>query len=750
MHEIAKVLALIAREQGLALCDVSAGLRSEVDRLTDAHGRIKDGALRVAEVHPEIAVLEELARFSFLATVAAIGSYSGQGSLRYTPVQLIALKLCAYQLSIQFLRPTEEALTAFREQLEDGPIANALRWVDAPVLDVPCGFGKSESAKGFLIASAVLFQEGRLGVDHYPGVLFAVDLTDELESVYNSLSDSLNRAGLKASEWLGVFHTLEERKIQPIEREDCSKYPILLMCAQQLQARAKEARKIPFAVGAKPFMQVGEKGERALVIKDETLHVTECYVADLNAIRHTTYTLCHQPTAAIKRVMDKNQWLQGFLVELEQNLVAIADELEDDPAHSVRLCKVPAMDERLAGSTKVLAAKLKKSHFAISSTLNMLAEIGSFIDLQVALHKRGDESTVVCKSVPCWPEEIESVVTLDANWSADLLSSASNRYSRSRLMDLVKVPSHKLKDMTALRVHMAAGPCGSEAMTDAVKRRRLGKAIVDEILRIYRSTSERALVFTFLPGFRGGVELNHASWLRKWLIRAGIPSDLICTNRDELQPWHRVAIDTWGRHKATNAYVLFENVFLLGLIQQPALGLQMHSWSEAGQSDEGVEALPWDLVELRRSQMACDFIQAAMRGSARRSADGSCIPMNLFCQIWDPGSRPMEFVRLTRQVLGNYQLLNWEGVGQPVLPVMTGEEEVIQVVLDLMDTTTPGKDGSRTVSFMAAKAELRRRTKRSISSPTWQKRRTKASLELEKQGVATKGRSWVVTAGKAL
>lgn len=729
--------------------NAAPGLESEIDRLTDTHGRIRGAARRVAEVHPGIATLEELTRLSFLATVAAMASYSGQGPLRYTPVQLIALKLCAYQLAIQFLRPSDEALAAFRDELKGGPIADALRWVDAPVLDVPCGFGKSESAKGFLIASAILFQEGGLGVDRYPGVLFAVDSTDELESVHRSLSGSLNRAGLKASEWLGVFHTLEDRKIQPIERDECPKYPILLMCAQQLQARAKEARRIPFAVGAKPFMQIGEHGKRALVIKDETLHVTECYVTDLNAIRHTAYTLCHQPTAAIKRVMDKNKWLGGFLVELEENLVAVADELQNDPAHSVRLCKVPAMDERLAGSTKVLANKLRKSHFAISSTLSMLAEIGSVIDLQVALHKRGEESTVVCKSVPCWPEEIKSVVTLDANWSADLLSSASNRYSRSRLMDLVKVPSHKLKDMAALRVHMAAGPCGSEAMTDSVKRRRLGKAIVDEILRIYRTTSERALVFTFLPGFRGGVELNHATWLRKWLIRAGIPADLICVDRDELQPWHRVAIDTWGRHKATNAYVLFENVLLLGLIQQPALGLQMHSWSEAGESNEGVKVLPWDLVELRRSQMVCDFIQAAMRGAARRSSDGGCIPMNLYCQIWDPGSKPMEFVRLSRQVLGNYELVNWEGVGQPVLPVVSREEEVKQVVLDLLDAATPDKDGMKVVSFMAAKAELRRRTKRSISSPTWQKRRTRASMELEKQGVATRGRSWVVAAGGA-
>ena len=229
-------------------------------------------------------------------------------------------------------------------------------------------------------------------------------------------------------------------------------------------------------------------------------------------------------------------------------------------------------------------------------------------------------------------------------------------------------------------------------------------------------------------------------------MRAGVQSDEICMDRDELKPTHRVAFETWGRHKTTNAYVDFSNVLLLGVLQQPAIGLSMQSWAEAGEPQEGVEALPWNEAELRRSQMVCDFVQAVLRGCARRVEYGKCLPMNVYAQVWDPGTDPAAFDRECRRLLGNYQLLNWEGVGEPFVrgPEARRHRDLEDVVVQLLSKATAGDDGMRAVSFVAVKAELNSRTGKKIGRDTWQRRRADASAELVNHGITELGRSWAI------
>ena len=697
--------------------------------------------------YPEVEAVERLARAGYLQTLHAIGQYEGLELPRYEPLQLMALKMAAYQLAIHLLRPSEDALAAWRDVVGPGRVANALTWSEAPVLDLPCGNGKSQTGQGTVVASVELFTKGELGED-YPGVLFVLDSTEELEATHQAMARALEEKGIPARQWLGVFHTLQGKAITTVKRENCWRYPVLLICSQQLQARAKEVRRDPSAVGAKPFLSLGNGKQRQLVIKDETLHTTEAHVIDSKLIENACYSLCHNPTTALQTKLHGMTSFQKFLVDLEQSIRQTVIDLGDQEQWAVRTCEVPPMDEAVSQQAKVLTKKLCKSHRDIAKCVEILGEIGSVIDLEVAAHKQGDKSIVVCKSIQSWPKEIQNVVTLDANWSADLLSKASNRYTRSRLLDVIAASPSELKDMSRLRVHLAKGACGRDAMLDAKKRRSLGKAIVKEVSRIHSTTREKCLIFTFLPDYSDGRIVNHQVWMRDWLIRAGIPRDEICLERDELKPSHRVAIETWGRHKSTNAYVDFGNVLMLGILQEPALGLLMHGWSESGSSDDGVKALPWDVNEIRRSQMVCDFIQALFRGSARRTEYGKCLPMNVFAQVWDPARDINAFIEMSRQILGNFQLVEWPGVGQPLFGTAAGKQgvrhaDIEDVVLQLLAKAEPGEDGRQVVSFMAAKQEWLRRTGKTISNPTWQKRRARVSEELEKRGVVVEGRSWV-------
>lgn len=701
---------------------------------------------KLKQRHPVVAQVERLAKESYLQAMRTIGEYSGLELPRYSPYQMLALKLAAYQLAIHLLKPSEEALEGWQALVGNKRIAEALRWVERPVLDLPCGLGKSESGKALVVASLVLHTKGELGSADYPGVLFALDSTDELETTYWSLLSGLKAHGIDGSSLIGVFHGLKDRRVVPLaDRDQCSAYPVLLICSQQLQARAKEARRLPFAVGATPFLKLANGGQRQLVIKDETLHTTSAHVFDVCAIEQASFQLSRRPLDEHKGLLKGNEDIQQFLVELEASLLAAVAELEKVDGIAIKRCKVPPMDEWMAHRIKPLAKKIAKGNRALARLMNTLADIASVVDLEVAIHRRGANQMVACKTIPCWPEEINNVVTLDANWSADLLSQASPRYTRSRLLGVMQLPASELKDMSRLKMHLASGPCGHNAMLEADKRRKIGRVIAREVARIHSTTRERCLIFTFLPDWNGNQKVNYAQWMKEWLMRAGIPGDEICMDRDELKPTHRVAFETWGRHKTTNAYVDFSNVLFLGVLQQPAIGLSMQGWAEAGEPDAGVEALPWNEAELRRSQMVCDFVQAVLRGAARRVEYGKCLPMNVYAQVWDPGRSPAAFDRECRRLLGNYQLLNWDGVGEPFIkgPEVRRHRDLEDVVLQLLSKAKTNDEGMQAVSFVAVKAELNRRTGKAIAQKTWQKRRAEVTAELEKQGITEQGRSWV-------
>lgn len=92
----------------------------------------------------------------------------------------------------------------------------------------------------------------------------------------------------------------------------------------------------------------------------------------------------------------------------------------------------------------------------------------------------------------------------------------------------------------------------------------------------------------------------------------------------------RVKFLTWGNHAATNAYSHIQNVILAGtLFNRPsyyeALGMLAASHSAEDGLYSGVRAKQIEVGESRHM-----ILQAACRGSVRRSHDGTCAPCSLY------------------------------------------------------------------------------------------------------------------------
>jgi hypothetical protein len=406
----------------------------------------------------------------------------------------------------------------------------------------------------------------------------------------------------------------------------------------------------------------------------------------------------------------------------------------------VETIELPPMDEALAGDAATAAGLLLDGNANSASTLNSLAEVGSTTDLQAALHRKSTGAAVMCKSVPTWPAELNHVVVLDANWSADLLSQSSSVFERASILELAQTTSAQLKGMQQLRIHLAEGPSGRGAMQQPKVRDQLIRNICKEVKRIESETPDQILIFVFKPD-----RCDYSKDMKSKLIKyTGLKDGQICIGEEGFNATHRVAIQTWGLHKATNTFATCRHIFFLGVLQQEGFKLQVGSWAEQQKYDQPLCDLPWDVNELRRSQICCDVNQALMRGSARNTIDGKADRCDVYLQLEDPARDPKALVDVLRKLLGNFSLKEWriEGATRQRLPSFFPDLIRDVVIEKLNDAQASGKPEK--VSFSVIKNEVlaRQAKKKTLADNTWQKYRLQASESLQAAGVLELGRSW--------
>lgn len=678
--------------------------------------------------HPELRALIALSRRAAGETVESISRYPQTGARGerglFTELHRDALELCCMALSMHLLRPGPEGLKSLAKVLPASG-HHLSRWVPRPVLDLPPGTGKTESAKSVMLVSLAMHKAGELP-GPYPGVLFLADDVAQLEAV----ASDLEGRGLVFGTDFGVYHTKPRSRI--VEIEQCPELPIVLATVQQLQSRVKKQRQgLRGLKGIDPLVVMASRRKRALVVKDEQLlGIATHYFSPENL------QLAHH-TLQLNSVTSKNAHfnpLREFMAQVDASIAsAIAEGMCPG---EVKRVEMPPMDDALALIAKQAADELDQEQTA-HSVFGSLNVMGSVSDLGLTIHGR-KTSQVICKAVPWWPyEEVPEFVTLDANYRADLMTQSVRKHERASMLEILEAKPEDLKSMHNLRVHVSDGIAGSRGQggRSDLANQKARASYVDLIVRtavpIYKRTPRRILVFTFTDS--GTV--RYRDELKAAFIAAGIPGEAIHYGADGIEPHHRVVLQTWGLHTSSNAFVSCSAVFFLGILRYAPEDMQLTNWG--CQQDEvlPLSQLPWSVAALDRSMIVCNVAQAILRAAARATVEGMCPECDAYLILKDPGGSWPAMEREMRKLLGNFTLMPWEKASSRRQRMSQLDEVIVEEVLAQFDEANP----PAMVKFAAIKRAVADRIGGAPSESTWSKYRRMADAALIDSGVIVNG-----------
>lgn len=683
--------------------------------------------------HPGLRALTALSSRAKDETVESIRRYPQTGARGerglFTDLHLIALELCCMALATHLLRPGPEELKSLAKVLpKSGYRLN--RWVPRPVLDLPPGTGKTESAKAVMLVSLAMHKSGELP-GPYPGVLFLADDVAQLEAV----AGDLEGRGLVFGTDFGVFHTKPRSRI--VEIEQCPELPIVLTTVQQLQSRVKKQRQgLGGLKGIDPLVAMANRRKRSLVIKDEQLLGIETHYFSPENLQLALHTL--QLNSATRRDTQFDP-LREFMAQVETSITSAMAEGMCPGA--VKLVEMPPMDDNLALVAKQAADALEHEQTA-HSVLGSLSVMGSVSDLGLTIHGR-KSSQVICKAVPWWPyEDVPEFVTLDANYRADLMTQSMQKHERASMLEIIDAKPEDLKSMHNLRVHVSDGIAGSRGQggRSDLANQKTRASYVDLIVRtavaIYKRTPRRILIFTF----NDSGTVRYRDELKAAFIVAGIPKEAIHYGADGIESHHRVVLQTWGRHTSSNAFVSCCAVFFLGILRYAPEDMQLNSWG--CQQDEALplSQAPWSVTALDRSMIVCNVVQAILRAAARATVEGKSPECDAYLILKDPGGSWPAMEKEMRKLLGNFTLMPWEKASTRKQRMSHLDAVIVEEVLARIG------ESSSSVKFAVVKAAVAGRIGGVPSESTWSKYRRLADAALINSGVVVNGtgaKGWV-------
>ena len=676
---------------------------------------------------PRLGQMLALGRRACEGTLQSIARYPQSGARGeqglFTELHRNAVELSCAALAMHLLRPSEEALKGLgRVFVKSG--AGLSKWIPRPVLDLPPGTGKTESAKALMIQSIEMHRAGELP-GPYPGVLFLANEVVQLEAV----AEDLEARGLVFGQDFGVFHTRPGG--QKVKISDCPSLPIVLATVQQVQARVKKMRRgLVEMDGIGPLVTMEGDRKRSLIIKDEQMLGVDTHYFSPESLRIAD---------ALLRLGGKvkNEPAFDSLREFVAQVLALIDEalISDMRAGEVRTVQMPPMDEELAAIAEQAASVLVDERSA-HEVLMSLSIMGSVSDLGLTIHGKA-KSQVICKAVPWWPyEHVPEFVTMDANFKADLMTQSMKRHERASLLGLLKAKPEDLKSMHALRVHVSEGIIGSRGqggrsdLSNARSRASYIDLIVRTAVPIYKKTPKRILVFTF----KDSGSINYREEIRAAFIKAGIAAEAIHFGSKGIKPEHRVIIETWGLHVSTNAFVSCSAVFFLGILRYAPEDMQLASWGCHQDEELPLSSLPWSVAELDRSMIVCNVAQAVLRAAARATVEGMCQECDAYMILKDPGNNWPAMEREMRKILGNFTLLPWEKATTRKQRVSQLDQLIEQEVL-----ARAAAEGCGLITFASVKRAVIGRVGNEIAPNTWSKYRQSADTRLAVQGITVNG-----------
>ena len=707
---------------------------------------------------PRLGYAMGLARASYEEAMRSIGSYGtagGRGApALFTEKHQTLLQLTCFQMALHLLRPSSEAMDRFAEAF---PLSGSgmRRWVPRPVVDMPCGHGKTESAKAVIYEGLRLHRKGLLGDGPFPGILLLADDLAQLDSV----AVALVKRGLKHGRDFGMYYGPKTRtggliQTKSIEEDACPRMPVLLMCVQQLTARTRKERqqgkRLRPEKGADQMLLLANGERRQLVIKDEVLLGVETHYFELASMELTRDTLYKHVNVAYQACYDR---LRDSLERCLQAVRGVADGLAEPGAAAI--AELPPMDEGLALLADAAAEDLSDSDVP-HKVLKSISQIGGLADLSVSVQFRkknvgrdNRDRILICKAVKTWPfDRVPEFITLDANFRADLLTQAMKQYERASVLNLMGCTPEELKRMHPLQVHISKGLKGGQGQGGRgdLGNQRTRTAYIDLIIRtllpIYKDSTRRILIFTF----KDTKKVSYRDEMKAALIKAGIDEECIHYGSAGIKPCHRVVVETWGRHTSTNAFVDCSAVFFLGVLRYEPEQLMTSLWGAEGDEGRSLAGLSLSVSELDRSMLVCHVVQAILRTMARVTVEGMCPPCDAYLILRDPSGNEVALERGMRKLLGDFTLLPWEEAMTKVQLTATIPDLIVQTVLQMF------AEGRDRVSFSEVRGKVMASTN-TKSSVTWAKYRQEADRELLTHGIGRnaegKGaRAWVQTTAK--
>jgi len=658
-----------------------------IDRLAAAAKALTEQRLSAAEAaDPNLKKAMALGRVGYEEAIRSIGSYgtaSGRGApALFTEQHQDLLQLACFQMALHLVRPSKKSMDLLAAAFPKSQ-QGLRKWVPRPVIDLPCGYGKTEAAKGVLVTSIQMHRQGALGDDDYPGALFLV----------------------------------------------------LLICVQQLKARTRKERQNRNLAPEKSANQVlflSNGQQRKLVIKDEVLLGIETHYFDIESLELTLDHLLKHGAVSHKPVYKPLRESIGNCLAVVRS---VAETLQSPGATGI--AELPPMDESTAALADAAADDLSGADVP-HKILKSISQIGGLADLRVAVHyrKRKDKSKpdrlLICKAVKTWPyDRVPEFVTLDANYRVDLLTQSMQQYERSSLLELLKCSPETLKRMHPLKVHVSPGLKGGRGQggrTDLAHQRTRSayiNLIVRTLLPLYRDTARRILIFTF----KDTTTVFYRDEIKDALVEAGVASDHIHYGSKGIKPQHRVVLETWGLHTSTNAFVNCSAVFFLGIMRYEPERLLYDSWGAWGNDEMPLSDLPWPVVDLDRSMLICHVVQALLRTMARVTVDGMCLPCDAYMVLRDPGGNEIALERGMRKLLGDFTLVPWESAMTKNQLASTIPELIVREVVALME-----EEGRDRVSFSEVRARVMASTGTKANN-TWAKYRREADELLSAKGI---------------
>ncbi|CAA2141966.1 hypothetical protein [Hyphomicrobium sp. ghe19] len=365
---------------------------------------------------------------------------------------------------------------------------------------------------------------------------------------------------------------------------------------------------------------------------------------------------------SVNDVMATLKRVQSASGELRNRIKAAFDEIDGLPDGSVYT--VPDYMGDTSTSLKELLKTIAplRGRSPIADEMEASMEALSIISgRRVVVRRDNPEGNACVDYVDTIPPDLAPIVVLDASGRRGVRVLYEDMEDKRGMITPLKSAPKSYRNLT-IHVWRRGGGKSSWATPDGAPQMLDGIAST-----ICRKPQEEWLIVHHKPD----------------QVR-GIPDmDTALHRRLSLTTYNRVSFRNWGAHKATNAYAHISNVVLAGTLFYRTSQYEARKRLGAALTADHPNIPEKQMKEFMVGESANDVLQAACRGSIRRSLGDTCPPSNLYL-IADP-RKGIE--KALPRIFPGAKIIPWLPVK---LDLKGNSEKAFKIVLRWKKTAKPG------------------------------------------------------------